>query len=430
MFWLFLPAGFTIFYIIQHLMFKIHIDISYILINRWLDKHQSNVNTLRNWGVLGPLFFIIFSYILLPIVFTMLFLLIIPLLCVVIYFGPIGFVALFTYILKEINIESSFYVLIFNLGVILSVGILIHKYVSNYKGSISWKACFFPVLLFFVLSLLSYYVRIGSESKSWFCWPFEFYHNKKDIWEFLTPHITGAVGFVTFWAFWAQLKANELASDDAKRTGIQDTFNSMMETYNRNLLNLKYKDKNGLDAIDEYILIINDLIETNDISEAKFYLIYSYFYFIRKEEDLSRLDKTFFHGYYNPELREIKYEHRDIKRSNHSALSTYYYQLFRIVKYIVVDNKDFLDDDEKKKYIGILRSQMSPNEQLLLFYNWLAGDQMNDKKSGPQNQFGYSWEDKDNAFFSEHKIIDHLNTLALSTKFEKEYKEEFKSIDD
>lgn len=238
--------------------------------------------------------------------------------------------------------------------------------------------------------------------------------------------ITACVGWVTFWAFWAQLKANEIASDDAKRTGIQDTFNSMMETYNRNLLNLKYDNKSGLDAIDEYILIINNLIEDNKIPKEKFYLAYSYFYFIRSRNEIKTTMSGFFVDNDIQEMLNYKYQKTLIERSNHSALSTYYYQLYRIVKYIVVDNKDFLDGVEKKKYIGILRSQMSPNEQLLLFYNWLAGTQMNNKDKVPKDQFGYSWEDKDNAFFSEHKIIDHLNTFALVEEVKNEYKAAFK----
>lgn len=252
------------------------------------------------------------------------------------------------------------------------------------------------------------------------------YEDQKTLWEFLTPYIAACVGWVTFWAFWAQLKANEIASDDAKRTGIQDTFNSMMETYNRNLLNLKYNNKSGLDAIDEYILIINDLIKTNNIPKEKFYLAYSYFYFIRRRYEIKTTMSEFFVDNDISEMLNYKYQRRVLRRSNHSALSTYYYQLYRIVKYIVVDNKDFLDGVEKKKYIGILRSQMSPNEQLLLFYNWLAGTQMNNKDKVPKNQFGYSWEDKDNAFFSEHKIIDHLNTFALVEEVKNEYKAAFK----
>lgn len=232
------------------------------------------------------------------------------------------------------------------------------------------------------------------------------------LWAYLTPYIAACVGWVTFWAFWAQLKANELASDDAKRTGIQNTFNSMMETYNRNLSNLRFKDKNGLDAIDEYVRIINKLAKIGNNIEEDFCLVYSYFYFVRTHQDVRFLLDDFFKDskmtYFNQFNHTI-----DMERSNHSALSTYYFQLYRIVKYVVKDSG--LKEPEMEIYLGMLRSQMSPNEQLLLFYNWLAGDQMNRNNSGPKNQFGYSWEDenKGNKFFSEHKVIKHLNTLDL-----------------
>ncbi|QZE15531.1 putative phage abortive infection protein [Halosquirtibacter laminarini] len=293
------------------------------------------------------------------------------------------------------------------------VYILIRFYIHKlYKSKVYVDFCLIPIVSLLAIKYLSlcntvdlscafskiiFKIKIGtmSETTDW------------DV-------ITACVGWVTFWAFWAQLKANELASDDAKRSGIQDTFNSMMETYNRNLLNLRFNDNIGLDAIDNYVLIINDLIKVDSISTKDFYLAYSYFYFIRKKNDINRLKKTFLNGY--PVSGIENYEMSlEINRSNHSALSTYYYQLYRIVKYIVVDNKDFLDEEEKKKYIGILRAQMSPNEQLLLFYNWLAGDQMNKIGNGLDKQFGYSWEniEKKNYFFSEHKVIKHLNTLEL-----------------
>lgn len=375
MFWLFLPAGFSIFYIIHHLIFKRQIDTSYRLITRWLDKHQSNVNTLRNLGVLGFMLIKLFRFLLLPIVFIISFLLFLPIFCVIIYCGTLGFVVLFAYIFREVNIESAFYVLIFNLGVILSVGILIHKYVSNYERSVSWKACFFPVLLFFVLSLLSYYVRIDSGSKDWFCWPFELYQNNKDIWEFLTPHITGAVGFVTFWAFWAQLKANKLASDDSKKTSIENTFFQMLTIHRQNLSDINKRQKSskfiGKKAVSN---LCDDLIKT-------------------KRNNFKSQYKAFYD-----------------ESECFSEMATYFYHLYRMVKYI--DSQKVLTLGEKKDYMKNLRAQMSREEQTLLFHNWLAGYLLYDPKKRNE-EYGYKWETDKQPYLSRYNLIVHLEPEKL-----------------
>lgn len=82
-------------------------------------------------------------------------------------------------------------------------------------------------------------------------------------------------------------------------------------------------------------------------------------------------------------------------------LPQYYRNLYSIVKYVVNENEDInLSEKQKINYLRILRSTMSEYEQALLFYNWYS-------------EMGNSWEDSDNKFFTEFKMIHNLNKMAL-----------------
>lgn len=82
--------------------------------------------------------------------------------------------------------------------------------------------------------------------------------------------------------------------------------------------------------------------------------------------------------------------HRDV-------LNSYYRHLYHTVAY-VADSKIF-GDKEKKKYLKILRSQMTSEEQALLFFNWYSG-------------YGFEWECKspklENHFFTTYKMIHNI----------------------
>lgn len=82
--------------------------------------------------------------------------------------------------------------------------------------------------------------------------------------------------------------------------------------------------------------------------------------------------------------------HRDV-------LNSYYRHLYHTVAY-VADSKIF-DDDEKKKFLKILRSQMTSEEQAMLFLNWLSG-------------YGSEWECENknikNHFFTKYKMIHNI----------------------
>ncbi|MFY7815094.1 MAG: putative phage abortive infection protein [Chryseobacterium taeanense] len=82
-------------------------------------------------------------------------------------------------------------------------------------------------------------------------------------------------------------------------------------------------------------------------------------------------------------------------------LPQYYRNLYTIVKFVVNDNADLkLDDEDKLKYLRILRSTLSDYEQTMLFYNWYSG-------------IGEDWEKGNNKFFSKYKMIHNMKRITL-----------------
>lgn len=90
----------------------------------------------------------------------------------------------------------------------------------------------------------------------------------------------------------------------------------------------------------------------------------------------------------------------DIFEGYSSFLGHYYRQLFQTVKFVVTIN--FLTYEEKRKYLRILRAQLTNHEQVMLFYNWLA-------------KFGEKWQNSENKFFTDYRMIHNIyNELIIS----------------
>jgi hypothetical protein len=66
-----------------------------------------------------------------------------------------------------------------------------------------------------------------------------------------------------------------------------------------------------------------------------------------------------------------------------------------MVKFVAYSDA-ITDYKSKMKYLKILRAQLSNHEQILLFYNWLS------------TGYGGDWENEENKFFTEYKIIHNL----------------------
>ncbi|SHM88680.1 putative phage abortive infection protein [Flavobacterium saccharophilum] len=77
-----------------------------------------------------------------------------------------------------------------------------------------------------------------------------------------------------------------------------------------------------------------------------------------------------------------------------SRLGHYFRHLYLVVKSIA-NNTTITNYDDKIKYLRLLRAQLSNHEQILLFYNWLS-------------DYGGSWENDSQNFFTEYMMIHNL----------------------
>jgi hypothetical protein len=98
----------------------------------------------------------------------------------------------------------------------------------------------------------------------------------------------------------------------------------------------------------------------------------------------------------------------DIFQGHSAILAHYYRHLYQTVKFIAKQEEGFITYNEKRNYLRILRSQLSNQEQAMLFYNW-------------KSDFGYSWENYENKYFTDYRMIHNLNNDLLINEFKLEY---------
>ena len=101
-------------------------------------------------------------------------------------------------------------------------------------------------------------------------------------------------------------------------------------------------------------------------------------------------------------------------------LGRYYRHLFQMVKFVNDQPDNLYDEDNwKKSFISVLRSQMSDYEQLLLYYN-------------AQSSFGKSWDE--NQYIVTYKLIKNIPweaiTFCAGIAPIQRYKEEIKKAED
>lgn len=78
-----------------------------------------------------------------------------------------------------------------------------------------------------------------------------------------------------------------------------------------------------------------------------------------------------------------------------SRFSHYYRHLYHIAKFIDKQKNEIISLEEKREYFKILRGQLSDHEQLMLYFNYLAG-------------FGERWEDNSHQYFSTYRMIHNI----------------------
>ncbi|EDP97841.1 putative phage abortive infection protein [Kordia algicida OT-1] len=166
-----------------------------------------------------------------------------------------------------------------------------------------------------------------------------------------------------------------------------------LELYNELRDNARYEKKDLLELTYRIFffgtgsgLISSEAIDTNFIN-----LIIRELKNISSEHKKSFAKKNKFLGHKDKSIRlYVKYK----PFSGHeSRLGHYYRHLYSTVKYVVNQDGKLLTYKEVRRYLKILRAQMSNDEQLMLYYNYIIG-------------FGRDWEK--NGFLTKYRMLHNL----------------------
>ncbi|GLU43877.1 putative phage abortive infection protein [Allomuricauda sp. NBRC 101325] len=116
-------------------------------------------------------------------------------------------------------------------------------------------------------------------------------------------------------------------------------------------------------------------------------------------------------------FREFVYEKSDyasaeslsynLFQGHSDKLAHYFRHLFQTVKFITKQDEKFIPYEDKRNYLRILRSQLSNQEQGMLFYNWMSS-------------YGRKWENEQNKFFTDYRMIHNLYNKILISDFKLE----------
>ena len=263
----------------------------------------------------------------------------------------------------------------------------------------------------------------------------------------MNPFIAISGVFLTFLAFYIQFKANQLQRElfrvelneqniQFQKNQFENQFYEMLRLHKENVNELEIKTIRVLKGVQNPDEIIEENIKGRKVFN----------FFLREIElcyNIARINYTdedfmvwfneaygiFFHGLnaelvkkhnYFKELKEIKDTHAknsysyltNILKNKYdfgwdhelnysifdgysSQLAHYYRHLFQTVKFVASQIETLVSYEEKRKYLRILRAQLSNQEQAMLFYNWLSN-------------FGKQWENKTNKFFTDYRMIHNI----------------------
>jgi len=371
--------------------------------------------------------------------------------------------------------------------VILSSLFLFFYYRLNYykedKKQVGNDVCIVPIVAIIIAGVLSYYLEDSYSflsfltcqvNWSYFCLP----KDDSSILTFLTPHIAACVGWVTFWAFWSQIKANALTVENFEKQQITEQYFEMMKMHLDNVKGFSFKFKKyptvpgfrhnyktvrGIEIFDSlrehyeitfkevkreiYALILGDserkiaknfaadhkysslfsddkliTISINTLASTKrlwfqlqISILKSTYYFIYEHNiELDKDPSSPLPPYDSSKNKFIIKLPSTYGLGYKNQLTHYYRNLFRAVKFIANQDEDLFNYEEKRKKLGMLRSQMNNSEQLMLFYNWISS-------------YGEQWEnawkkEKNNKFLTDYRMIHNLHYKDLNNTIFKDIK--------
>ncbi len=276
----------------------------------------------------------------------------------------------------------------------------------------------------------------------------------------MNPFITLAGVMVTFLAFYIQYKFNEfqitefkkeikLNQDKYDKDKFENQFYEMLRLHRENVNELYVKVRKKIDG-----KIVEETIYGRRVFEyltIELGLCYTVAFYSFKNENLSpkkTLNEAygiFFHGLGERDVNKHQF-FKNLKKlqdliedfdynefdnevdaniklqANHKIskkiefpiffgynhqLAHYYRHLFQTVKFVVNQKEEFVSYSQKRNYLRILRAQLSNSEQVLLFYNW-------------HSDFGRQWEDANNKFLTDYRMIHNVYDDILISQFKLE----------
>lgn len=271
----------------------------------------------------------------------------------------------------------------------------------------------------------------------------------------MSPLIAIAAAILTFMAFWVQYNANQNIHKENKKQQDERQFYEMLKIHRDNVDKMEFVYFYSEEEAKYYSYTIFNTLSMPKYFEKRFNLIHekgasairyflNEFKFIydtvKKNGSGSNIDNfknaysIFFYGIkINPvssnsytvipnfpnffgtikiekiieaknQVNSQRLEAYNLPRSSimdgrKNVLNPYYRHLYFTVKSIVDSN---FDEDEKKRYLKILRASLTAEEQVLLLFNWYYGKLMGKEK------YGYKWQYEKQKYFTEWYMIHNI----------------------
>ncbi|WP_159637961.1 putative phage abortive infection protein [Sphingobacterium composti Ten et al. 2007 non Yoo et al. 2007] len=260
----------------------------------------------------------------------------------------------------------------------------------------------------------------------------------------MNPFIGIAAVIGTGLAFYAQYQANKQVQDQFKLQQFDNQFYEMLRLHKENVNEMEIWNEGNTKLISkgrtsftiyklEFEMFLRMLIESGEeFNDKNFAILYRLFFTGLYEEltneiknnipkfyiRFNKSQPTCFDGFeiihYTIDAEYAQF-HKMYERLPNLGyiqfLGHYYRHLYQMVKFVVTKfTEGLLTYDISINYLKILRGQLSNDEQVMLFYNWIAG--LHDRN------IGFKWENDENQFFTEFLMI---HNLPLGNLFEDDY---------
>lgn len=203
-----------------------------------------------------------------------------------------------------------------------------------------------------------------------------------------------------------QKRANDDIQAQFKTQQFESQFYEMLRLHKENVNELsissisngqKVEGRTAFESMvsDFNLLLSYAVFGSIPMSPDEYNAAYAIFFFGYSEEHVKRFSTTAQNFIKNENVTSnVKSPDFMAHKGYSSFLGHYYRHLFMMVKFVV--KSDMITEyNDKMKYLKMLRAQLSNHEQIMLFYNWMSG-------------YGEDWENEDNRYFTEYRMIHNL----------------------